>query len=150
MNLFTTSITIHASPAAVWSTLTEPPLMLGWLGEPGMQVEISTSWEENTPVIIRGFHHAAFENRGLAVRYQPHRHLRYSSLSSLSRLPDEPASYSVLDFSLTPAGPHTLLTLTIENFPTEIIRKHLEFFWRNTLPLLRQQAEGHARPATPA
>lgn len=146
MNTFATSVTIAAAPAQVWAVLTEPQRVLTWLGEPDMQVEISTSWAENTPVTIRGFHHVAFENRGRVLRCQPHRYLRYSSLSSLSRLPDEPASYSILDFRLTPAGAHTRLTLVIENFPTEAIRKHLEFYWRNTLPLIRQQVEQLVRP----
>jgi hypothetical protein len=35
----------------------------------------------------------------------------------------------------------TSLTLTINNFPTETIYRHLDFYWRTTLVMLKKFTE---------
>lgn len=72
------------------------------MGEPEMKLEIETTWEINSPIFIRGFHHIKFENKGIVLKYQPERMLRYTHLSSVSRLPDKIENYSALEFVLTP------------------------------------------------
>jgi uncharacterized protein YndB with AHSA1/START domain len=42
-------------------------------------------------------------------------------LSSLSRLPDEPRNYSILEFLLAAIETQARLALTLRNFPTEAI-----------------------------
>lgn len=61
---------------------------------------------------------------------------------SVSRIADKPENYSILEFVLTPEGRQTILTLTISNFPTEAIRKHLEFYWRTTMVKIKRMVEG--------
>ena len=39
---FSTTITIQAEPAEVWTTLTDLELMTQWLGEPEMEIEVQT------------------------------------------------------------------------------------------------------------
>jgi uncharacterized protein YndB with AHSA1/START domain len=134
-------ITIKAPPSIVWNTLTKPELMKEWMGTPEMQIEISTDWKAGSPITIKGFHHIKFENKGTVLQFEPGKVLQYNYLSSLSQLPDEPGNYSVIEFKLAPIEDHSLLTLTIRNFPTETIFKHIDFYWRGTIEILRKLIE---------
>ncbi|MGN6601816.1 MAG: SRPBCC family protein [Ginsengibacter sp.] len=138
---FSTSVTIKAAPAEVWRVLTDIRMVTQWSGEPEMKIEVVTDWKINSPIIIRGFHHIRFENKGTVLQFDREKKLSYSHLSSVSRLPDKPENYSILEFNLTPSGKQTLLELIISNFPTETIRKHLEFYWRTTVVKIKRMAE---------
>jgi uncharacterized protein YndB with AHSA1/START domain len=138
---FSTAVTINSEPAEVWAALTEHELMTQWMTDPEMKIEIHTNWKINEEILIRGFHHLRFENKGIVLSYDKEKKLSYSHLSSLSRLPDKPENYSILEFVLTPADKQILLTLFITNFPTETIRKHLEFYWRGTMVKIKNAAE---------
>ena len=138
---FSTTVTINSEPAKVWTTLTDIELMRQWLGEPEMKIEVQTDWNINSKIFIRGFHHIKFENKGIILQYDREKKLSYSHLSSISRLPDKTESYSILEFILTAFDKQTLLTLNISNFPTETIRKHLEFYWRTTIVNIKRKAE---------
>ncbi len=128
-------------PSVVWSTLTNPEKMKQWMGDDEMKPEIATDWKAGSSITINGFHHTKFENKGVVKEFIPEKILRYTHLSSVSRLPDLPESYSIIDFRLNYRDNQTLLLLTIENFPTESIRKHLEFYWTTTLEILKNQIE---------
>ena len=136
------SICIDAPPSAVWRALTDPALMKEWMAEPEMQIDIVTDWTVGSPVVITGRHHVHFENRGVVLRFEPESVLEYTHLSSFSRLPDRPESYTTLSFRITPAGPRsTALRLTISGFPTESIFRHFDFYWRTTLAILKRFVE---------
>lgn len=138
---FSIGVTINAEPTKVWKVLTSPGVMTQWMAEPEMKIEVETNWKINAPIFIRGFHHLQFENRGVVLEYDKEKKLSYTHLSSLSRLEDKPGNYSVLEFILTPVDKQTLLALNITNFPTDTIRKHLEFYWRTTIVRIKKQAE---------
>jgi len=135
------TITIEATPSIVWDTLTNPDLMKRWMAEPEIGIEIITDWKVGSPIIIKGFHHMKFVNKGTVLQFEPSQVLQYNYLSSLSRLPDSPENYSIIGFRLAPLEHHTSLTLTISNFPTEIIFKHVDFYWRNTIVILKSFIE---------
>lgn len=142
-------VLIRAQPSEVWAALTEPQLMRQWMGEPEMVIAVDTTWNVGEPIIISGLHHARFRNEGTVLHYEPERRLTYTHLSSLSRLPAVPESFSTFDFVLTQAAAGTTLTLTIRGFPTESIFKHLAFYWRVTVKLLAELVEaGAQRQAT--
>lgn len=141
MQRFELETTVRAAPQRVWAVLTEPAWMTRWMGEPEMQVEVETTWTVGGPIRIRGHHHARFENRGLVLDFAPQERLRYSHVSSLSRLPDVPESYSVFDFRIAPSADGVLLKLTVSGFPTESIYRHLAFYWRGTLALIKRTCE---------
>lgn len=138
---FERSVEIVAAPSAVWAALTEPSAMAQWIGAPEMGLEVITDWSVGGSIVLRGSLHGPFEARGTVLRCEPPRRLAYTHLSSVSRLPDRPDSYSTLAFELTPADAGTTLTLAIEGFPTEAIFKHLQFYWRGTLGVLRTFVE---------
>jgi uncharacterized protein YndB with AHSA1/START domain len=134
---FAKRILINSDPATIWKTLTKPELMKQWMGEPEMGIEIQTDWKVNNPIIISGYHHIKFENKGAVLQYDLNRTLKYSHLSSISHLEDKPDNYSIIEFEITPFEGQTMLALTISNFPTEIICKHLSFYWRTTVEKIK-------------
>lgn len=134
-------VVIHAPPARVWAWLTDPAQMPRWMGEPEMRVEVETAWTVGGPIVVRGFHHLAFENRGTVLCFEPGERLRYTHLSSLSRLADEPGSYSTIDFELTAVSGGAALRVSVRGFPTESIFRHLDFYWRGTMSVLKALAE---------
>lgn len=136
-----TNVLIKAPLQKVWQHLTRPELMADWAGEPELEVEIITDWQPGQPFLIKGFHHVRFENRGQVLQFEPYRIIQYSQLSSVSRLADRIENYSITTFVLTSMQEQTHLALWVENFPTETIYKHLEFYWQGTLGILKSRIE---------
>ncbi len=134
------TIQIDASVSQVWKALTNPEWMKKWMSE--TPIDIITDWQMGGQFIIRGeLHGLPFENAGTVLQFDREKVLQYSHLSSLSRLPDEPESYSLIEFRLTPLEHQTSLTLTLQQFPTEAIYKHLVFYWNVTLEILKRTIE---------
>lgn len=134
------TVTINAPTATVWQMLTDPRLMQQWMAE--SELEILTDWTVGNPILIRGeLHHLPFENKGVVLQFVPEQLLQYTQLSSISALPDQPESYAVLTFQLTPTATQTALTVTVTNFPTETIYKHLAFYWTVVLEILKRKIE---------
>jgi uncharacterized protein YndB with AHSA1/START domain len=137
-----TSASINASLPTVWRALTDPALIQQWMAEPEMRIEIITDWKVGGPIVVRGWHHINFENKGIVLAFEPCSVLRYSHLSSVSRLSDKPENYSIIEFRLQQAGAEsTSLNLAISRFPTESIFRHLDFYWRTTTHILKRFIE---------
>lgn len=133
-------VTINAAAATVWQTLTDPAVMQQWMAE--SELTIDTDWTVGSPILIRGeLHHLPFANKGTVLQFMPEQLLQYTHLSSLSALPDQPDSYSILTFQLAPTATQTALTVTVTNFPTETIYKHLAFYWTVVLEILKRKIE---------
>jgi uncharacterized protein YndB with AHSA1/START domain len=135
------TVSINAPASKVWEYLTNPHLMKQWMGEPEMNLEITTDWVVGKPILIKGFHHVNFENKGTILQYDPLKIIQYSHLSSISRLPDIQDNYSIITFTITPFNEMTLLEIHVENFPTESIYKHLDFYWQGTANALKYLIE---------
>lgn len=146
--IFSVVVTINSTPTKVWTTLTDIELMKKWLGEPEMNIEVETDWKINSPIFIRGFHNVKFENKGVILQYEKDKKLSYSHLSSVSLLADKQENYTTIEFELNPDDFYTHLTLNIKNFPTEIIQKHLEFYWRTTILTIKRLTENGHDPLT--
>jgi uncharacterized protein YndB with AHSA1/START domain len=141
-NIMKKAVTIQAPASQVWPYLVTPELMNKWM-MPDLALTIVTDWKAGSPLIMRGrMNGKDFENRGTVLQFEPERILQYSHLSSISRLPDRPESYSLITFSLKPLENQTILELTLRNFPTESIQKHLAFYWNVTLEVLKNLIEG--------
>lgn len=138
---FEKTVIIHSNAVNVWSTLTDLKGMKQSAGEEEMELEIKTDWKVNHPIVISGFHHLKFENRGIVLQFEPGTILHYTHLSSLSRLEDKAENYTSIKFELKPVQDHTALKLTIENFPSQAIYKHLCFYWRTTIEKIKLFAE---------
>jgi uncharacterized protein YndB with AHSA1/START domain len=134
------TVQINASTSQVWDALTNPALMKKWMAE--TEIHILTDWQVGSPIVIRGnLHGINFENKGIVLQFEHEKVLQYNHLSSISRLPDRPENYSAIEFKLTAMENQTALTLTLSNFPTETIYKHLFFYWNVTLEILKKMIE---------
>ncbi len=132
---------IDAPVSIVWENLTNPKRMKLWMGEPEMNLEIISSWKAGQPIIIKGFHHVKFENKGKLLTKEVNRILKYNYISSISRLTDQPENYTVVEFQLIPMENRTNLILTLSNFPTESIFRHVDFYWKGTIKILKDSIE---------
>lgn len=138
--IITKAITINTPADKVWQALTNPADMQQWMAE--FEIDIHTTWQVGSPLTITGnLYKKPFENKGIVLAFEPGRKLMYSHLSSTSKLEDVPENYSHIAFTLATAGQQTMLTLTIEQFATDIIYKHLAFYWSGTLEVLRRYVE---------
>lgn len=134
------TIHINAPASEVWTALTNLELMKKWISE--TDIQIITDWKVGSPIIMRGnLHGVKFENKGMVLQFEPERILEYNHLSSLSRLPDKPENYAVIEFRLASIKDQTTLTLTLSNFPTVSIYKHLAFYWNVTLEIIKRMIE---------
>jgi len=141
LDKFFIEVTINALADKVWVILTDPSSMADWMGGSAFEIAVEVDWRIGSSLCIRGLHHVKFENCGKVLEYNEPNLLKYTQLSSLSQLPDRPENYSILEFTLISLREQTKLALTIENFPTESIRKHLELYWRTTILVIKQKAE---------
>lgn len=79
LDKFSASVTINSEPFAVWIALTDPGLMVKWMGDPELEREVITNWEIGSPIVIRGFHHTKFENKGVVLKYEKEKRLIYTT-----------------------------------------------------------------------
>jgi uncharacterized protein YndB with AHSA1/START domain len=144
------SVTIDALPSEVWRALTDPDLMKQWMAEAEMGLGIITEWKVGSPIIVKGRHNNVdFENKGTVLEFEPNSILRYSHLSSVSRLPDKAENYTVIEFRLARAEENsTLLKVRTSNFPSESIFKHWEFHWRVTIEVVKRFIESTRQNTT--
>ncbi len=150
--LVPSSIAIAAPPAAVWHALVDPDASRLWRG-----AEFVTDWQAGSSLVIRrAFGSKTVEDRGLVTEAAAPLRLSYRFLSSISHLPDRPENYSSVTMTLTPIATGTELAIihtvpdasgTAEKSATSGLdmsgEKHVAFYWRSTLPLLRDLVEGN-------
>lgn len=134
------TVAIHAPVPLVWNALTDHNLMAQWMSD--SPIQIITDWKVDGPIVIKGdLHNIPFENTGTVLKYEPGKALQYTHLSSLSHLSGNSEDFCRIEFHLTAKESQTILILTISNFPTESIFKHMDFYWRTTIGLLKKMVE---------
>lgn len=134
---FRKSVTIATSPERVWAALTEPAQMREWMFS--SPIEVVTDWVVGGPIMMNGdLHGVPFTNKGVVLAFEPIALLRYSHLNSVSRLPDTPDSYALIEFAVEPERDQTILTVSVTQCPTDVIYKHLAFYWTVTLDVLQR------------
>lgn len=143
------SIEIAATPELVWLALTNPNA-----GEKWRNADFKTDWAPGVPFEITAkIGEKQYRDRGLVLRFDPPKFLEYTYWSRLSGLPDTPDSRSIIRMSLDPRDGVTLLTVEQQVPPSPVKHgdgweigpesgwKHVEFYWRMTLPILKGAIE---------
>lgn len=149
LQTITQSIEINAAPAQVWLALTEPGAGGKW-----RDAEFHTDWTPGVPFEITArVGEKKYRDKGLVVRFQPPTLLEYTYWSRVSGLPDTPECRSTIRMSLHPHNSATLLTVEHQVPPSPVKRgqgweigpesgwKHVQFYWRMTLPILKEVIE---------
>jgi len=134
------TVNINASVSKVWDAMTNPALIKLWMSDSA--IDVISEWQVGSPIIFRGdLHWISFENKGTIRQFDPEKVFQYNYWSSLSNLPDIPENYTEVRFVLTPIEDKTMVILTLNNFPDEIIYKHVNFYWNVTLAILKKLCE---------
>ncbi len=134
------NITIHAPASKVWAALTTPELMKLWLSD--TQVDVASDWKTGSEIVFYGVMEGIeYADQGKILQFEPGKVFQYSYLSNFSKLPDEPANYAVLEFTLTESGDQTELEITCSNCVTEEIFAHMNLYWRVTPGILKEVIE---------
>ena len=135
------TITINAPPSAVWQALTNPDLLREWR-TPDKASTVTAEWRTGGPIVFEGtWDRRKYLDRGTILAFDPQTTLRYNFWSKLSRLPDTPENYTVVEFTLSPTQTATTLTLTHTNFQNEAIYGHANFYWATALHRIKQLLE---------
>jgi uncharacterized protein YndB with AHSA1/START domain len=144
--VFRKTVIIQAPQSQVWLSLTAPAEMQAWMAQADLRIE--TNWAIGGPFLIRGdLHGLPFENKGTVLAFQPETLLRYTHLSSVSHLPDIAESYAQIEFKLESIDKNqTRLTVEVSRAPTQVIHKHLAYYWNVTLEVLKRRLEGSQAP----
>jgi uncharacterized protein YndB with AHSA1/START domain len=149
------SIRIDADPAAVWRALVDPDAGRRWRG-----ADFTSDWRTGSPLRITGqIGPKRLNDRGIVREAVEPERLSYSFLPRVSGLLDLPENQSIVEMLLAPhPDGGTLLTLSHSVPPSPVRRgkgweigpesgiRHVAFYWRSTLPLLRDLVEGRPHP----
>ena len=128
---------ISASPQAVWHVLTAPEHIAQWLG-----TQVRSKWKPGAPIVFAfTWEGQSFEDKGRILRLEPLHAFSYSYWSGLSGLPDEPASYSVIAFVITPDGGSVRLALRHDHLTSQTMYEHSKANWVETLRTIKTLSE---------
>jgi uncharacterized protein YndB with AHSA1/START domain len=153
--LITASIDIAASPATVWEALVDPVKGRLWRG-----ADFATDWQPGSAISITpDIGPRRYRDKGRVLQVDRPTILAYEFLPRMSGLPDLPENYSVVTARLVPTMTGTRVEIEHSVPPSPIRRgkdyeigpesgqKHVAFYWRGTLPILRDLVERRERPA---
>ncbi len=151
MPTFADTLFIAAPPETVWQVLTDPERSTLWRG-----AAFASDWQPGSPLRVRRrFAEKIYEDHGIVREADPPRRLVLAVLSTISHLPDRPENYATIAMDLRPVdgGTEVTVTHTVPENPAAARttldmsgERHIAFYWRSTLPLLKLVAEGGDLP----
>ena len=132
------STTIDAPIAKVWDALVTPKTIKEYM----FGTNVTSDFREGSPIVFKGeWEGKAYEDKGVILKLNPEKMLRYSHYSPLSGLPDKPENYHTVTIDLVRQGEQTLVALTQDNNPTEEAKLHSEKNWAMMLAGLKKLLE---------
>jgi len=135
----TAAADINASPARVWSALTDPAQIKRYMF--GSQVE--TDWEPGSTIVWKGeYQGRAYQDKGEIVEVEPDRRLVVTHFSPMSGQEDVPGNYHTLMYVLEPHGEGTYVSLSQDNNASEEEAAHSRDNWAAMLSALKNVIEG--------
>ena len=91
------STEINASAESIWEVLTSPEKIAIYLY--GTQTE--TDWQAGSPIKFTGnYNGTEYHDKGKVLENNPHKLLKYSYWSSMSRTEDKPENYFIVSYIL--------------------------------------------------
>ena len=133
------TISIKAASATIWNALTNPELIKLWMSD--AELEIISGWVTGSPIIFKTNLNGKHEFKGKILQLEPGKVFQYSSWSKISRLPDIPENYSLIEFRLIPTENQTILSVTHSNLIAKAAVEHSNYYWNVALELIRRLVE---------
>jgi len=136
--LATTTISIHASPSAVWKALVDPELVKKYL----YGTEMRSDLEIGSPITFEGVWQGQhYVDKGEILEIIPERVLSYSFWSPLSGTEDFEDNYTHVTFHLSDYHENTTLVLTQDNLEDDEAVVKAEENWMTVLQNLKKVVE---------
>ncbi len=132
------AVTINAPGDRVWEALVNPKAIKQYM----FGTDVVTDWREGSPIVWKGeWQGKPFADKGVVLRIEPGRSIRYSHFSPRSGLPDKPESYHSVTIELWGEGNQTRVLLAQDNNPTDEARDHSAANWKVMLAALKEYLE---------
>lgn len=132
------TITINASPAAVWKALTTPELISEYL----MGTHVTTDWNEGSPIRYEGeYEGKKYQDKGTILKIEPEKIFQSTYWSSMGGKEDKPENYNMVTYTLENQGYQTLVSLKQDNIATEKEKEHVTQNWTMVLKKLKEVVE---------
>jgi uncharacterized protein YndB with AHSA1/START domain len=129
---------ISASPAQVWTALTDPDAIEKYMF--GSRVE--TDWKPGSPIVWKGeYEGRKYEDKGEIVEVEPQRRLKLTHFSPLTGQDDVPENYHTLVYELEKRGDKTHVSLSQDNNGSEDEAEHSRSNWEMMLGGLKELVE---------
>ena len=130
--------TINAPVSRVWDALTKPDLIKQYL----FGTQVTTDWRVGSPITYEGtWEGKAYKDKGKVLQVEPEKLLVSTFWSSLSGLPDVPASYQTVRYELAAESGGTRLTITQDNNATQEDANHSAQNWSMVLDGMKHLLE---------
>jgi uncharacterized protein YndB with AHSA1/START domain len=135
----TAEVEIEASPAEVWSALTDPEQIKEYM----FGSQVVTVWKPGSPIVWKGeYEGKKYEDKGEIVEIEPERRLKVTHFSPLSGEEDRPENYHTVLYELEERGGGTRVSLSQDNNSTVEAAEHSQANWEKMLAGLKQVVEG--------
>ncbi len=132
------AIAITASKNEVWAALITPSAIKQYM----FGADVESTWHEGSDITWKGeFNGKRYEDKGVILKLEPEKMLRYSHFSPLSGKPDEPDNYHVVTIMLADGADRTEVSLTQDNNDDEESRLESEKNWNTMLEGLKAYVE---------
>jgi uncharacterized protein YndB with AHSA1/START domain len=130
---------INASPAQVWSALTDPEQIKKFM----FGTDVQTDWQQGSSIVWKGVYEGKeYEDKGEILEIEQGRRLKVTHFSPLSGQPDVPENYHTLVYELQERGSTTHLTLSQDNNASEEEAEHSRSMWAMLLAGVKKAVEG--------
>lgn len=131
-------VAINSSRRAVWDALVSPSAIKRYM----FGASVESGWHEGSDITWKGeFNGRKYEDKGVILKIEPEKMIKYSHFSPLSGKPDVPDNYHIVTIQLADGADRTEVTLTQENNDSEEVRLESEKNWDVMLEGLKQYVE---------
>lgn len=132
------STTINSPVSRVWHALTDPDMIAQYM----FGTNVVTDWQEGSRIAWQGeWQGKPYEDKGVILKLEPQRLLKYTHYSPLSGKPDAPENYHTVTVELSREGEQTVVMIAQDNNDTEEARAHSEENWQSMLEGLKDVVE---------
>lgn len=129
---------INSSRREVWNALITPSAIKQYM----FGADVESGWREGSDITWKGeFNGKKYEDKGVILKIEPEKMLKYSHFSPLSGKPDILDNYHIVTMYLADGSDKTEVTLTQENNADEKTRLESEKNWGAMLEGLKTYIE---------